>query len=244
MNCTMLADLCPCFQRSATKVSPDLAFVRVLDCAQILRLRSKLYQILCCLCTKLRPNFGRSHTRLCTISFAPCPFLNLAGTQYMCLCVRTCVTMVWRWCDDGVTMVWRWCDDGVTMVWRWCDDGVWSCDQWRGAALLQAAVGLVRGGARQPVQQRHRDAARQLQVQRPAGRVDRRQQPPARPAVSHPQLKPQGMQRRRERVKPSTAVVQGTLPVFIGRHHDGQLWHLYTIHQWYPQEPGGRCTKI
>ena len=38
------------------------------------------WKILCRLCTKLCPNFGRSRARLCPISFAPCPFPNLAGT--------------------------------------------------------------------------------------------------------------------------------------------------------------------
>ena len=31
-------------------------------------------------CAGLRPNFGHSRARLCPISFAPCPFPNLAGT--------------------------------------------------------------------------------------------------------------------------------------------------------------------
>ena len=44
------------------------------------RSRSKLCPILCRLRTKLCPNFGRSRIRLCPISFAPCPFPNLAGT--------------------------------------------------------------------------------------------------------------------------------------------------------------------
>ena len=42
--------------------------------------RSKLCPIMCRSHTKLCPNFGRSRTRLCPISFAPCPFPNLAGT--------------------------------------------------------------------------------------------------------------------------------------------------------------------
>ena len=37
-------------------------------------------QILCRLHTELCPNCGRSRARLCPISFAPCPFPNLAGT--------------------------------------------------------------------------------------------------------------------------------------------------------------------
>ena len=41
--------------------------------------RSKLCAIICRSCTKLCPNFG-SRARLCPISFAPCPFPNLAGT--------------------------------------------------------------------------------------------------------------------------------------------------------------------
>ena len=42
--------------------------------------RVKVCQILCRLRTKLCPNFGCSRARLCPISFAPCPFPNLAGT--------------------------------------------------------------------------------------------------------------------------------------------------------------------
>ena len=45
--------------------------------------RSKLCPIMCRSRTKLYPNFGCSHARLCPISFAPCPFPNLAGTLYM-----------------------------------------------------------------------------------------------------------------------------------------------------------------
>ena len=37
-------------------------------------------RILCRLRTKLCPNSGCSRARLCPISFAPCPFPNLAGT--------------------------------------------------------------------------------------------------------------------------------------------------------------------
>ena len=42
--------------------------------------RSKLCSIMCRSRTKLCPNSGRLHARLCPISFAPCPFPNLAGT--------------------------------------------------------------------------------------------------------------------------------------------------------------------
>ena len=65
--CKMLADLCPCFHQSPTR--PNFG-----------RSRVKVCPILCRLRTKLCPNFGRSRTRLCPISFAPCPFPNLAGT--------------------------------------------------------------------------------------------------------------------------------------------------------------------
>ena len=44
--------------------------------------RAKLCQIMCHSRTKLCPNFGRSRARLCPISFAPCPFPNLAGTLH------------------------------------------------------------------------------------------------------------------------------------------------------------------
>ena len=65
--CKMLADLCPCFHQSLTR--PNFG-----------RSRVKVCPILCRLRTKLCPNFGRSRARLCPISFAPCPFPNLAGT--------------------------------------------------------------------------------------------------------------------------------------------------------------------
>ena len=65
--CKMLADLCPCFHQSPTK--PNFG-----------RSRVKVCPILCRLRTKLCPNFGRSRARLCPISFASCPFPDLAGT--------------------------------------------------------------------------------------------------------------------------------------------------------------------
>ena len=65
--CKMLADLCPCFHQSPTR--PNFG-----------RSRVKVCPILCRLRTKLCPNFGRSRAKLCPISFAPCPFPNLAGT--------------------------------------------------------------------------------------------------------------------------------------------------------------------
>ena len=79
----VLADLCPCFHRSHFKLCP----------------------ILCRLRTKLCPNFGRPRAKLCPISFAPCPFPNLAGTLdyyvYIILCPstngRTCRPYCPRW---------------------------------------------------------------------------------------------------------------------------------------------------
>ena len=65
----MLADLCPCFHQSPTR--PNFG-----------RSRVKVCPILCRLRTKLCPNFGCSRARLYPISFAPCPFPNLAGTLY------------------------------------------------------------------------------------------------------------------------------------------------------------------
>ena len=59
----VLADLCQCFFRSHSKLCP----------------------ILCRLRTKLCPNFGCSRARLCPITFAPCPFPNLAGTLHYVL---------------------------------------------------------------------------------------------------------------------------------------------------------------
>ena len=67
--CKMLADLCPYFHQSPTR--PNIGRPRV-----------KVCPILCRLRTKLCPNFGHSHAGLCPISFAPCPFPNLAGTRW------------------------------------------------------------------------------------------------------------------------------------------------------------------
>ena len=67
--CKMLADLCPYFHQSPTR--PNFG-----------RSRVKVCPILCRLRTKLCPNFGCSRARLCPISFAPCPFPNLAGTLH------------------------------------------------------------------------------------------------------------------------------------------------------------------
>ena len=72
--CKMLADLCPCFHQSLTR--PNVG-----------RSRVKVCPILCRLRTKLCPNFCCSRARLCPISFAPCPFPNLAGTL---TCLPTC----------------------------------------------------------------------------------------------------------------------------------------------------------
>ena len=65
--CKLLADLCPCFHQSPTRPNFGCSCVKVCP-------------ILCRLRTKLCPNFGCSRARLCPISFAPCPFPNLAGT--------------------------------------------------------------------------------------------------------------------------------------------------------------------
>ena len=86
--CKMLADLCPCFHQSLTKLCQDLVSFA---CWMVTKFwsftgkrlghsRSKLCPILCRLRSKLCPNFGRSRTRLSPISFAPCPFPILAGT--------------------------------------------------------------------------------------------------------------------------------------------------------------------
>ena len=85
--CKMLADLCPqnCAQtafRSRAGLWPNFGHSR-----------SKLWllcPILCRLRTKLCPNFGRSRARLCPISFAPCPFPNLAGIPINCQHLRSC----------------------------------------------------------------------------------------------------------------------------------------------------------
>ena len=80
----MLADLCPCFHRSSTKLCPDLVFR---SCAGLRpnfgHSRSKLRLIMSRLRTKFCRNFGCSRARLCLISFAPRPFPNLAGTLYI-----------------------------------------------------------------------------------------------------------------------------------------------------------------
>ena len=75
MNC---ADLCPCFHRSHTISFRSRAGLR----PNFGRSRSKLCPIVCRLRTKLCPYFGRSRARLCPISCAPCPFPNLAETLY------------------------------------------------------------------------------------------------------------------------------------------------------------------
>ena len=80
----------PTFSSIAHKIVPRPRFVLALDCNQILVVHayglghscSKLCPILCRLRNKLCPNFGRSRARLCPISFAPCPFPNLAGTLH------------------------------------------------------------------------------------------------------------------------------------------------------------------
>ena len=77
----MLADLCPCFHQSPTKLCPDLvsfacwivtkfwSFTRKSD----LVIRALNCPILFCLRSKLCPNFGRLHVRLCPI-FCTLPF--------------------------------------------------------------------------------------------------------------------------------------------------------------------------
>ena len=57
--CKLLADVCPCFHQSP--IRPNFGRSRVKVC----------------------PNFGCSRARMCPISFAPCPFPNLAGTLIM-----------------------------------------------------------------------------------------------------------------------------------------------------------------
>ena len=54
---------------------------------------SKLCPIMCRSRTKLCPNFGCLCARLCPISFAPCPFPNLAGTLYNTLIAVASVAM-------------------------------------------------------------------------------------------------------------------------------------------------------
>ena len=87
MNCTMLADLSPCFHRSATKLCPDLVSFacRIVpefwaSARKSGRSRSKLGRISCRSRSTLCPNFGRSCARLSPIYFAPCPFPNPTGT--------------------------------------------------------------------------------------------------------------------------------------------------------------------
>ena len=80
LNCKLLADLCPCFHQSPTKLCPYLISFACCIVPEFGRSPSKLYPIFCRLHTKLCPNFGRSRARLCLIYFAPCLFPNLAGT--------------------------------------------------------------------------------------------------------------------------------------------------------------------
>ena len=101
--CKMLADLCPCFHQSPTKLYPDLISFSCWIVTEFWSFthesghsRSKLRPILCRLRTKLCPNFGRSHARLCPISFAPYPFPNLAGTPVMYHSPSYCVCSSYR----------------------------------------------------------------------------------------------------------------------------------------------------
>ena len=84
--CKLLADLCPCFHQSPTRPNFGRSCVKVCP-------------ILCRLRTKLCPNSGCSRARLCPISFAPCPFPNLAGT--LCIirvvCNKTNFVEVGTW---------------------------------------------------------------------------------------------------------------------------------------------------
>ena len=68
------------FSSIAHKIVPRPRFVHVPDCDRILVIRALNCARLCRSHTKLCPNFGCSRARLCPISFAPCPFPNLAGT--------------------------------------------------------------------------------------------------------------------------------------------------------------------
>ena len=86
--CKMHADLCPCFHQSPTR--PNFC-----------RSRIKVCPILCRLRTKLCPNFGCSCARLCPISFAPCPFPNLAGTLIMYMCH-------YAFCSLFIWLAWPW----------------------------------------------------------------------------------------------------------------------------------------
>ena len=76
----------PMFSSIVHKIVPRSCFVRVLDCARILGVRKKsvpdlvVHALNCARFFALCPNFGRSRARLCSIYFAPRPFLNLAGT--------------------------------------------------------------------------------------------------------------------------------------------------------------------
>ena len=70
MNCTMLADLCPCFHRSPTKLCPDLiSFACTGLCPDFGRPR-----VVGRSRSKLCPMFGRLHAKLCPISYAPSIF--------------------------------------------------------------------------------------------------------------------------------------------------------------------------
>ena len=85
----VLADLCPCFHQSPTNLCLDrvsftcwivIEFWSITRKSGLGYSHSKLCPILRRLRTKLCPNFSCSRARLCPISFAPCPFPNLAGT--------------------------------------------------------------------------------------------------------------------------------------------------------------------
>ena len=82
--CRMLADLCPKTAHVFIDRPQNCAQTSFHSCAGLRsnfgHSCSKLCPIMCRSHTKLYPNFGCSHARLCPISFAPCPFPNLAGT--------------------------------------------------------------------------------------------------------------------------------------------------------------------
>ena len=80
MNCTMLADLCPCFHRSPTKLCPDLVSFGCWIVPEFWAFARKSVPELVVYALNCARFFCRLRTKLCPISFAPCPFPNLAGT--------------------------------------------------------------------------------------------------------------------------------------------------------------------
>ena len=82
-GCKNACRFVPMFSSIAHKIVSRPRFVHALDCDRILVIRALNCAWLCIIrALNLCPKFGCSRARLCPISFAPCPFPNLAGTLF------------------------------------------------------------------------------------------------------------------------------------------------------------------